>query len=70
AQTLTTENFNTWLAATRVVGQEGMLLQVAVADATQHAWLDQRWRALIERTLRRVAPGIGVRFTVASAGAA
>jgi len=46
------------------------LLQIAVADATQHAWLDQRWRALIERTLRRVAPGIGVRFTVASAGAA
>ncbi len=70
AQTLTTENFNTWLATTWVVGQEGALLQIAVADATQHAWLDQRWRALIERTLRRVAPGIGVRFTVASAGAA
>jgi hypothetical protein len=70
AQALTTENFNTWLAATRVVTQEGSLLHVAVADATQHAWLDQRWRALIERTLRRVAPGVGVCFTVASAGAA
>ncbi len=70
AQTLTIENFNTWLATTRVISQEGDLLRIAVADDRHRAWLDQRWRPLIERVLWRVAPGVGVRFEVMAAGAA
>ena len=42
AQVLPVENFNVWLASTRVMGQEGEVLRVAVPAAFNKTWLEQK----------------------------
>jgi len=42
AQVMTGENFNAWLATTRVVHQEGEVLRVAVPAAFNKIWLEQK----------------------------
>jgi len=42
AQVLTPENFNTWLASTRALDQDGELLRVAVPAAFNKTWLEQK----------------------------
>jgi len=41
-QVLTVENFNAWLATTRVVGQEGEVLRIAVPAVFNKTWLEQK----------------------------
>ena len=42
---LTVENFNTWLASTRVVAQEGNLLRIAVPRQFNKDWLEAKLAA-------------------------
>jgi len=62
AAVLTTENFNTWLATTRVVAQEGEVLRVAVPAAFNKTWLEQKLHGKVTGALHRIdynALGVG-----------
>ena len=54
AQVMTSENFNTWLASTRVIGQEGDLLRVAVPAAFTKTWLEQKLHGKVTGALRMI----------------
>lgn len=54
AAVLTTENFNTWLATTRVVAQEGEVLRVAVPAAFNKTWLEQKLHGKVTGALHRI----------------
>jgi len=54
AGVLTTENFNTWLATTRVVAQEGEVLRVAVPAAFNKTWLEQKLHGKVTGALHRI----------------
>jgi len=62
AAVLTTENFNTWLATTRVVAQEGEVLRVAVPAAFNKTWLEQKLHGKVTGAWHRIdykALGVG-----------
>ena len=54
AQVMTAENFNTWLATTRVVDQEGTVLRVAVATPFNKTWLEQKLAGKVASTLQKI----------------
>jgi len=53
-QVLTPENFNAWLASTRVVGQDGEVLRVAVPAAFNKTWLEQKLHGKVTGALRKI----------------
>jgi len=67
ATAMTTENFNTWLAPTHALDQDGVLLRVAVPAPFHQQWLDQRLRGTIERAVARIDTEVRVEFVVAVA---
>ncbi len=54
AQVMTAENFNAWLATTRVMGQEGELLRVAVPVAFNKTWLDTKLAGRVVGALQKI----------------
>jgi len=54
AQVMTSENFNAWLASTRVVHQEGEVLRVAVPAAFNKIWLEQKLHGKVMAALHKV----------------
>ncbi len=54
AQVITSENFNAWLASTRVVHQEGEVLRVAVPAAFNKAWLDTKLAGKVAGALQKI----------------
>ena len=54
AQVLTIENFNAWLASTRVIGQDGKLLRVAVPKEFNKNWLENKLHGSVMNTLGRL----------------
>jgi len=54
AQVMTSENFNAWLASTRVVHQEGEVLRVAVPTAFTKIWLEQKLVGKIMGALHKI----------------
>ncbi len=54
AQVMTSENFNAWLASTRVVHQEGEVLRVAVPTAFTKTWLEQKLVGKIMGALHKI----------------
>ncbi len=63
---LTPENFNTWLAHTYVVHQDGNSLRVAVPKPFHKDWLDNKLRGRVESVLQLLGHGdIKVEFVVA-----
>jgi len=54
AQVLTVENFNAWLASTRVVGQDGAVLRVAVPAAFNKTWLEQKLAGKVAGALHKI----------------
>jgi len=54
AQVLTVENFNAWLATTRVVHQEGEVLRVAVPAAFNKTWLEQKLASKVAAALHKI----------------
>ncbi len=57
AQVVTVENFNTWLASTRVVGQEGEQLRIAVPTVFNKQWLEGKLHGRMRSTLGRLGYG-------------
>ena len=65
ALVLTVENFNTWLAPTRVLAQDGDLLRVAVPSQFGKDWLDAKLRGRVMNTLARLGhEGMRVEYVV------
>ncbi len=64
------ENYARWFEPTRVIGDDGATLRVAVPDAFHQQWLDRRLRGVIERAMGRVAPDWRVVFVVDPAACA
>ena len=54
ALVLTVENFNTWLASTRVLTQEGDLLRIAVPRQFNKDWLEAKLNGRVMNTLQRL----------------
>jgi hypothetical protein len=54
AQVLTPENFNTWLASTRAVDQEGEVLRVAVPTPFNKTWLEQKLHGKVTGALHKI----------------
>jgi len=54
AQVLTPENFNTWLASTRAVDQEGQVLRVAVPTPFNKTWLEQKLHGKVTGALHKI----------------
>jgi chromosomal replication initiator protein len=54
ALVLTVENFNTWLASTRVLTREGDLLRVAVPCQFNKDWLETKLHCRVMNTLQRL----------------
>ena len=54
AQVLTVENFNAWLASTRVVHQEGEVLRVAVPAAFNKTWLEHKLAGKVMGALQKI----------------
>ncbi len=54
AQVMTSENFNAWLASTRVVHQEGEILRVAVPAAFNKTWLEQKLAGKVMGALHKI----------------
>jgi len=54
AQVMTSENFNAWLASTRVVHQEGEVLRVAVPAAFNKTWLEQKLAGKVMAALHKI----------------
>jgi chromosomal replication initiation ATPase DnaA len=62
---LTVENFNTWLASTRVVAQEGNLLRIAVPRQFSKDWLEAKLNGRVMNTLARLGhQGVCVEYVV------
>jgi len=62
AQVMTSENFNAWLASTRVVHQEGEVLCVAVPAAFNKTWLEHKLAGKVMGALHKIdydALGVG-----------
>ncbi len=57
ALVLTVENFNTWLASTRVLAQEGELLRIAVPRQFNKDWLEAKLNGRVMNTLQRLGFG-------------
>jgi len=57
AQVMTSENFNTWLATTRALGQEGEVLRVAVPAAFNKTWLDTKLAGKVAGALHKIDYG-------------
>ncbi len=53
-QVLTVENFNTWLASTHVVSQDGELLRIAVPKEFNKQWLEAKLHGHVTHTLERL----------------
>lgn len=65
ALVITVENFNTWLAPTRVLAQEGDLLRVAVPRQFNKDWLEVKLRGRVMNTLARIGyEDVGVEYVV------
>ncbi len=64
------ENYTRWFAPTRVIGDDGATLRIAVPDAFHQQWLDRRLRPVVERALARIAAGVRVAFVVDPAACA
>jgi hypothetical protein len=65
ALVLTVENFNTWLAPTRVLAQEGDLLRIAVPSQVTKDWLESKLHRRVMSTLARVGyEGVRVKYVV------
>jgi len=58
------ENYARWFEPTRVIGDDGATLRIAVPDAFHQQWLDRRLRPVVERVLARIASGVRVAFVV------
>jgi len=54
AQVITSENFNAWLASTRVVHQEGEVLRVAVPAAFNQTWLEHKLAGKVMGALHKI----------------
>jgi len=54
AQVMTSENFNAWLASTRVVHQEGEVLRVAVPAAFNQTWLEHKLAGKVMGALHKI----------------
>jgi len=74
AQVMTAENFNAWLASTRVVRQEGEVLRVAVPTPFNKTWLEQKLAGKVAGALHtidyavlRAEPVARVEFVVVAA---
>jgi chromosomal replication initiation ATPase DnaA len=65
ALVLTTENFNTWLAPTHVLAQDGDLLRVAVPCQFNKDWLEAKLHGRVMDALARVGrEGVRVEYVV------
>jgi DNA-binding MarR family transcriptional regulator len=65
ALVLTVENFNTWLAPTRVLAQDGDLLRVAVPCQFNKDWLEAKLHGRVMNALARVGhEGMRVEYVV------
>jgi len=71
AQVLTPENFNAWLATTRVLRQDGAVLRVAVPAAFNKTWLEHKLAGKVASALHtidyaalRVEPIVRVAYVV------
>lgn len=51
---LTPENYNTWLAGTRVVREDGDILYIAVPKPFHKEWLQNKLNGRIVNTLQRL----------------
>ncbi len=54
AQVMTSENFNTWLATTRALDQDGEVLRVAVPVAFNKTWLEQKLAGKVLAALYKI----------------
>ncbi len=54
AQVLTAENYNAWLATTRVLGQDGAVLRVAVPAAFNKTWLEHKLHGKVTGALHKI----------------
>jgi len=54
AQVMTSENFNAWLASTRVVGQDGEVLRVTVPTLFNKTWLEQKLYGKVAGALHKI----------------
>jgi len=54
AAVMTTENFNTWLATTRALDQEGEVLRVAVPAQFNKTWLEQKLHGKVTGVLHKI----------------
>jgi len=54
AQVMTSENFNAWLATTRVLNQDGAVLRVAVPAPFNKAWLDTKLHGKVAGALHKI----------------
>jgi len=54
AQVMTSENFNTWLATTRALDQEGEVLRVAVPAPFNKTWLEQKLHGKVTGALHTI----------------
>ncbi len=54
SQVMTSENFNAWLASTRVLSQEGAVLRVAVPAAFNKTWLEQKLHGKVMAALHKI----------------
>jgi chromosomal replication initiation ATPase DnaA len=63
---MTPENYNTWLAPTWLVSQEGDLLRIAVPKPFHRDWLQNKLHGRIMHTLQRLGhAGVQVEYVVA-----
>jgi hypothetical protein len=66
---MTPENYNTWLAQTRVVTQQGDLLRIAVPKPFHRDWLENKLHRRIMTTMQRLGyTGMQVEYVVAAFG--
>jgi hypothetical protein len=54
AQVMTSENFNAWLATTRVLDQDSEVLRVAVPAAFNKTWLEQKLAGKVAAALQKI----------------
>jgi chromosomal replication initiation ATPase DnaA len=54
AQIMTTENYNTWLAPTRALDQDGAVLRVAVPAPFTKTWLDTKLAGRVTGALHKI----------------
>jgi hypothetical protein len=66
---MTPENYNTWLAQTRVVSQQGDWLRIAVPKPFHRDWLENKLHGRIMTTLQRLGyTGMQVEYVVTAFG--